>query len=184
MTKWNTETAQWYADKYGEYATNKLSIDNLQLNDVGFLVDIGCGTGCALRHAALKLSHGHLIGIDPVPRMIEIAKEQSADNPRFASIEYLLGSAESIPLADESADLVLAFDSFDHWEHKEKGIGEVFRVLKPGGKLAMVKDGGAPSSQIERAQFLNMLMDAGFSLLSESELNDDEVSCVQWVFDK
>lgn len=75
MSEWNSETAEWYAEKFGDYATNRLAVNELVLKDRARIVDIGCGTGEALRHAAFKISDGTLIGIDPVRRMIEIAYE-------------------------------------------------------------------------------------------------------------
>ena len=78
MSKWDTETAEWYAVNYGEYATNRLSLEALKLEPDFILVDIGCGTGSALRHASVQITSGSLIGIDPAPRMIEIAQEKTA----------------------------------------------------------------------------------------------------------
>ena len=73
MDKWNTETAEWYAKKYGEYATNRLGIESLKLKADAVVLNIGCWAGSALRHASLQVIHGTLMGVDPVPRMIEMA---------------------------------------------------------------------------------------------------------------
>ncbi len=67
MTEWNAEIAEWYADNYGEYPTNRLAIDALGLPMDAVVLDIGCGTGAALRHAAPRVTQGRLIGVDPVP---------------------------------------------------------------------------------------------------------------------
>ncbi len=88
MTEWDSETAEWYAAMYGEYATNRLAVDELDLPQNGVIVDVGCGTGSALRHAASIASKGCLIGVDPVPRMIEIARERSFGHPASSRIEY------------------------------------------------------------------------------------------------
>ena len=58
MSKWDTETAEWYAEKYGEYATNKLGVESLKLNTDFVIVDIGCGTGSALRQASEQVTTG------------------------------------------------------------------------------------------------------------------------------
>ena len=114
MTEWDSDTAEWYAANYGEYATNRLAVDELDLAADAVIVDVGCGTGSALRHAASRVIDGRLIGIDPVPRMIEIAREGSDESPASARIEYRVGSAEALPVEDGLADLVFAFDSIDH----------------------------------------------------------------------
>ena len=147
MSEWNADAAEWYAEKYGEYATNRLGVDALDLDSVSTVVDVGCGTGAALRHLASKIKEVTLIGIEPVERMIQIAKERLRDNPNQAQIEFRQGSAESLPVDTSTVDLVLAFDSFDHWNEQAIGLSEVRRVLIPGGKFVMVKDGGVPCQE-------------------------------------
>lgn len=67
MSTWTAETAEWYAANYGEYPTNRRTIDSLEIADDAVVVDVGCGTAAALRHAATKVTRGRLIGVDPVP---------------------------------------------------------------------------------------------------------------------
>ncbi len=67
MSDWNKETAEWYAEKYGEYATNRLGVDELDFFDKAVIVDIGCGTGAALRHAASKVENGKFIMRSRIP---------------------------------------------------------------------------------------------------------------------
>ncbi|MCB2199489.1 class I SAM-dependent methyltransferase [bacterium] len=76
MSEWTNETAEWYAKQYREYETNRIVMDALALPKQGTVVDIGCGTGAAIRHAATLSAATRCIGIDPVPRMIEIAHER------------------------------------------------------------------------------------------------------------
>ena len=121
MSDWNKETAEWYAGKYGEYATNRLGVDELDLFDGAVVVDIGCGIGAALRHAALKVKNGKFIGIDPVPRMIEIACERTESHTVQEKMEYHAGSAEDLPVDDGIADYVLAFDSMTIGRMLKKG---------------------------------------------------------------
>ena len=101
MTEWNSESADWYAANYGEYATNRLAVDELDLPVDAIIVDVGCGTGAALRHAAAKVTDGSLIGIDPVPRMIEIARDRLDGHQASARIEFRVGPAEDLPIEDE-----------------------------------------------------------------------------------
>lgn len=114
-SEWNAETAQWYVDKYGEYATNRLAVDALDVAPNGVIVEVGCGTDSALRRVAAPVPGGELVGVDPVPRMLEIARERAADHPEGHRIEFGEGAAEKLPVGDDHADLVFAFDSIDHW---------------------------------------------------------------------
>lgn len=182
MTDWDAATAEWYAEKYGEYPTNRLAVDALELQANMVIVDVGCGTGAALRHAAARAFNGLLIGIDPVPRMIELARERTAGHATEDRIEFRQGSAERLPVDDFSVDVVFAFDSFDHWQDKERGLAEVRRVLKSSGFFVAVKDGGVPGGEPARSEFVNAATRAGFLLLSAERLSSEEVEFDLWVF--
>ena len=181
MSQWDTETAEWYAEKYGEYATNKLGVESLKLEADFTVVDIGCGTGCALRHAANQVTNGSLIGIDPVPRMVEIAREKTSGHPAQERIVYYQSSAEKLPIKDGSSDVVLAFDSYDHWQDQAQGLKEVRRVLKPDGLFVVVKDGGLPNIANAKKEFLTGLQDAGFKVVNEKNLEQGDVFFSQWL---
>ena len=180
MSEWNKKTAEWYAEKYGEYETNRLGIEALDIPTNSTIVDVGCGTGCALRHAALKAENGVFFGVDPVPRMIEIAQGNTSGSSVKDRIRYLLGSAENIPVADSFADIVLAFDSYDHWKDKAKGLKEVHRVLKATGRFVIVKDGGLPNGKKAVNDFLSALKSEGFKVIEQRNVERDGVSFTQW----
>lgn len=181
MSKWDTKTAEWYADKYGEYATNRLGVEALKLGAGFTVVDIGCGTGCALRHASDQVTNGSLIGIDPVPRMIEIAQEKTAGHSAADLIVYHQASAEELPIEDASADVVLAFDSYDHWQDQPGGLGEVRRVLKINGRFVVLKDGGLPNGEDAETGFIAGLVGAGFKVVKQEHFQADDVIFTQWI---
>lgn len=181
MTEWDADTAEWYAEKYGEYATNRLGVDVLDLEPGMTIVDVGCGTGAALRHAAGRVTKGHLIGIDPVERMLEIAREHTKGHPGEERIEFRLGAARSLPVDDGVADVVLAFDSFDHWQDRRAGLTEVKRILKPEGRLAVVKDLGSPGGGSSRKAFEEMADEAGFLIEARQKIDREGVSFTIWI---
>lgn len=181
MSEWTNETAEWYADKYGEYATNRLAVDGLVLSPSATVVDVGCGTGSALRHAASRVTSGRLIGIDPVPRMVKIARERAAVHPARGRIEIHCAPAEAIPLAADCADVVLAFDSLGHWSDVREGLAEVRRILRADGTLAVVKDGRVPGESAARTSLAEALVRAGFTVAEERHLEAEDVSFTLWV---
>jgi ubiquinone/menaquinone biosynthesis C-methylase UbiE len=172
MSEWTTESAEWYAENYGEYATNRLAIDRVQPLSGCAILDIGCGTGAALRHAAARGADGPLVGIDPVPRMVEIAEERRQGAP----LQFKVGQAEALPVDDGSFDVVLAFDSYDHWTDPARGLEEVRRVLRPGGRLVVVKDGGVPALR----SFVEQVTTAGFRVDREDLVQDGDVCFTLW----
>lgn len=181
MSEWTAETAEWYAAKYGEYATNRLAVDALDVAPDAVIVDVGCGTGSALRRIAARVPEGTLLGVDPIPRMLEIARERAALDPNGHRIGFHEAPAERLPCADHSADVVFAFDSIDHWRDRAAGLREVRRVLRPGGSFVVVKDGGLPGGVRAKREFVVELGREGFDVLSEKALADGDVACTMWV---
>ena len=174
-TEWNAETAEWYAERYGDYPTNRLAVDEIDIEDGSIIVDIGCGTGSALRHVSTKIKDGSLVGIDPVPRMIEIARELTEYHTSKCSITFKIGSAEDIPLSDDLADYVFAFDSIDHWQDIDNGLVEIGRVIKPAGKFIVVKDLSVPGSKKSLKILATKLQELDFSCLEQREIRSDDV---------
>ncbi len=181
MSKWNAETAEWYAKKYGDYATNRLAVQELDITNGAHVVDIGCGTGEGLRHAALQVTEGIFVGIDPVDRMIEIAQEWTAGHPTSDRIEYRAGNAESIPVDTNFADYVFAFDSIDHWQDIDAGLDEVLRILKPGGIFVIVKDHGVPEANAALRRLAEKLIKSGFAFEDDKEINAEGISFSLWL---
>ncbi|MDX1614059.1 MAG: class I SAM-dependent methyltransferase [Candidatus Promineifilaceae bacterium] len=180
-TEWDNETAERYARKYGQCATNRIPVEELQLPSAATIVDVGCGTGATLRRAADFVSDGALIGIDPVPRMIEIAREQTAAHPAAKRIEFRLSSADNLPVDDDVADFVFAFDSFDFWGDKERAMDEVRRILRPDGRFVVVKDFDMPDAEDSGRVFVEILGRSGFALESERFVEAEGVSFTMWV---
>lgn len=181
MSTWDSETAEWYAKNYGDYPTNKLAVEALNLTSDSIVVDVGCGTGSALRQAARQVTEGTLIGVDPVPRMIEIAQAQTTGHNAADRIAFVKGAAENLPIEDALADFVFAFDSFDHWQDQIQGLHEVRRVLKSSGLLVVVKDSGLPNGSEFRQAFVRLLLIAGFQIIEERVIDGGDVAFRMWI---
>ena len=99
------------------------------------VVDIGCGAGMDLLLAAKSAGpRGRAIGIDMTEAMIEKA-HASARAAGLDNVEVRLGDAMSLPLEDSSADVVISNGVLNLTSDKSVAFGEVFRVLKPGGRF-------------------------------------------------
>lgn len=93
------------------------------------VVDLGAGTG-KLTRSLVALGH-RVVAVEPLGEMLA---QLRAAVPGAAAVE---GSAESMPLADESADVVACAQAF-HWFDHGPALGEIARVLRPGGRIALV----------------------------------------------
>lgn len=111
--------------------SNIAAIDRLALGFDDRFLDIGCGLGAALEHAAK--AGAETAGIDPSPSMVERAGR------RVPSAEVKVASAEAIPFPDDHFTAVSAVGTFHHWADRDQGLGEVLRVLAPGGRLLIVE---------------------------------------------
>jgi len=135
---WDKKTAVWYAAEYGDHISNNLAITNIVLGAVDILLDIGCGNGKAARLAAEICTSGKVIGIDPTPAMIRIARKTTDEN--YTNLKFRTGCAEKIPYPHESFSIATAINSLHHWQDYKKGLLEVDRVLRPDGLFFIAND--------------------------------------------
>ena len=98
------------------------------------VLDVGSGTGYALRQLAVALPDAtELTGVDAAPEMVRVASEAGGDS----RVRFIQGTAEELPVPDGSVDLVISTTSFDHWADQRAGLAECARVLAPGGHLVL-----------------------------------------------
>jgi SAM-dependent methyltransferase len=105
------------------------AIDWLLPDGARDVLDLGAGTGkLTIRLVERGLD---VVAVDPIPEMLEVLSGSLPDTPA------LLGTAEEIPLPDNSVDSVLVAQAW-HWFDPERAVAEVARVLRPGGRLGLV----------------------------------------------
>lgn len=110
------------------YLTSQL-VKYVQPKFDGLYLDIGCGTG---NYTIAVHKQGYsFIGIDPSKRMLNIAES------KMATITWQIGSAEQTNLEDSCVDGVIGTCTIHHWNDLEKGFVELYRILRPGGKLVL-----------------------------------------------
>ncbi len=114
---------------------NPFSLGHPQPGQV--VLDLGCGAGFDTLLAARRVgASGKVIGVDMTAEMIVKART-NAENLGLMNVAFVLGEIEDLPLPDASVDLVISNGVFNLCPDKPRVLGEVFRVLNPGGRLQM-----------------------------------------------
>lgn len=115
------------------------------------ILEVGCGTGTLTLAAKSKAGpESQVTGIDVAPDMIETARQKAAK--AGLAVHFQVGRIEAIPFPDNQFDLVLSSLMLHHVPgnaSKQQGMQEMFRVLKPGGRLVIV-DAALPKNPLLR----------------------------------
>ena len=147
------------------------------------VLDLGSGGGLDCFLAAKKVGEsGHVIGVDMTPEMLEKARA-NAKRMDVTNVEFRYGFLEDLPVEDNSIDVTISNCVINLSPDKAKVFNEVFRALKPGGKLAVsdiVTDGPLPdvikqslsmwagcvAGAVDANDYIAMMEDAGFKDIS------------------
>ena len=129
----------------------KMTVDQALIKPGDSVLDVGCGTGEVTLLAKTHAKNGNVYGIDPAPEMIVVARKKAAR--KKLEIDFRIGVIESLPFPDASMDVVTSSLMMHHLPEdlKVRGLAEIYRVLKPGGRL-LIADFMRPSGS-----FLNHL---------------------------
>lgn len=100
------------------------------------LLDIGSGPGLETIALARLVDPAPAFGLDALPSMVEVASE-NARRARVANARFLVGPMEAIPLEDSTVDVVVSNCVINLSPDKERVLRECWRVLRPGGRLAV-----------------------------------------------
>jgi arsenite methyltransferase len=156
---------------------NPIALASLKEGDT--VLDLGSGAGFDCFLAANKVGKtGKIIGVDMTPEMIEKAK-QNARKSSYENVEFRLGDIETLPVANNSVDVIISNCVINLAPDKRKVFNEAYRVLKQGGRLmvsdlVLLKDlPEAMKNSIEayvgclggaalKSEYLNAIKDAGF----------------------
>lgn len=177
---------------------NPRAIAALKAGEV--VVDLGAGGGFDCFLAAHEVGHsGLVIGIDMTPDMLSKARTNAAKG-MFENVEFRLGEIEHLPIADETADVIISNCVINLSPNKPQVFKDAFRVLKAGGRLAisdvvatielpdeMREDAGLIAGCMGNASLIDdlevMMADAGFEQIKIEPKDDSKEFIKDWAPD-
>jgi ubiquinone/menaquinone biosynthesis C-methylase UbiE len=139
----------------------RMTVDQALLRPGESLLDVGCGTGGVTIPARMQLGEsGRAAGIDPAPEMIAVARRKA--KRAGAEIDFRVGVIESLPFPDETFDVVTSSLMMHHLPEqlRVKGLAEIWRALKPGGRI-LIADMARPDGSSLRRFFTSLALHHG-----------------------
>ncbi len=152
---------------------NPVAIASLKESET--VMDLGSGAGFDVFLAAQKVGiNGKVIGVDMTQEMIEKARE-NAKKGNYSNVEFRLGEIEKLPTDNNSIDVIISNCVINLSPDKKAVFKEIFRVLKPGGRL-MISDIVLLK---ELPDFIKNSIDAYVGCISGAILKDDYTEIIK-----
>ena len=102
------------------------------------ILDVGCGGGRTVSKLAERVTQGKVYGVDYSETSVAATRKTNARWIEMQRVEVREGSVSELPFEDATFDLVTAVETHFWWPDLPTGVREIYRVLKPGGTLAVI----------------------------------------------
>ncbi len=150
----------------------------------GAVLDVGCGGGGLLARLAERYPYAMLTGVDVSEDALGYTRAVNSGLAEEGRLELLMASVDDLPFGDGSFDLVTASETYFFWPDLGAGLGEISRVLSPGGVLAVASEltyATTPEDVMEakcREYGMRIVRDGEMMVLFDSVGLDGEVHVV------
>jgi ubiquinone/menaquinone biosynthesis C-methylase UbiE len=125
----------FFKDPKGHYRSFRIIMEKLDLSSDDSYLEVACGGGQLLEMALQTVSQA--AAIDHSADMVELSRKRNREAVYRGIVEIVEGKAESLPWPDGQFSCAACANAFFFMEHPTSVIGEIFRVLKPGGRLVI-----------------------------------------------
>lgn len=119
-------------ESFFHFFKEALLVKNLSDKDI---LDLGCGYGGRTAYYLKKGNPRSIVGLETSSEKVKIAQNSVKHLCKDSRLSFKVGFGESLPFPNESFDIILSYDVFEHVQDLNLVLKECFRVLKPGGKL-------------------------------------------------
>jgi len=141
------------------------------------VADLGAGTGYLSRHLSAAVGpDGTVFAVEPEPKLLAYLRDR-AEREKTANVVPVLASLDDPRLPPHAVDLVLVVDTFHHIDHRVAYFRALRRVLRDGGRVAVVDwhkrplpVGPEPAHKLAREQVVDEMRSAGYALVAEPDV--------------
>src|SRR5579884_2659368 len=125
------------------------TIDLLHIQPTDTVLEIGFGAGEGVRLAALKACDGRVMGIDLSEDMVRVAKRRNARAVKAERVVLSQGTVTALPFQDQQFDKIMTIHTVYFWSEIFQALSELYRVLKPEGRVVITLSTGRINAQGE-----------------------------------
>ncbi len=129
---------------HGPWAREFVTLAELEKGERA--LDVACGTGAVARLVAQKLGPDAVIGVDGNPHMLHVAREMES------AIDWREGDAARLPFEDAAFEVVFCQQGVQFFSDRLGGLGEMHRVLTPGGRVLLAVCTSSIRSRLPRTE--------------------------------
>ena len=165
-------------------ARNRWAVQLLEVQPTDRVIELGCGPGVAIAALATRAIRGLVVGVDHSQVMIGQARRRNRAAIQAGRVRLIHLPVEGLSISDGPFDAALAVNTVGMWPDPPARLREVARLLRPGGRIAVVSQPRCPgataaTSAAAATELAGLLTDAGFEDLRTQLLDlDPPVACV------
>ncbi|MEZ7124972.1 class I SAM-dependent methyltransferase [Nonomuraea sp. AD125B] len=173
-----------FAHRPSNRKRNIWAVSLLDVRPTDRVLEVGFGPGVAIAEFAARATRGQVFGIDHSRAMVRRAARRNAAAVRARRVHLTCAPVERMPSFGDPLDAILAVNSVGFWPEPVERLGELRRLLRPSGRIALVSQprcpGATRDTTARAAQELqDLLTRAGFTNLRVETLElDPPVACV------
>lgn len=110
----------------------KTVVDMAEISEGDQVIEVGCGTGFTTEEIVSRVGEQNVVAVDLTPEQMQKAIA------KFPSVNFLRGDAENLPFKDNTFDAAISAGSIEYWPNPQRGIAEMARVTKSGGRVVIL----------------------------------------------
>jgi len=149
------------------YPMTNWGLSHLSIGKQDLILDIGCGGGGTIHKLAKIATNGKVYGIDFSNESVMVSRMTNKQFVQMGNVEIQQSSVSCLPFSENMFDLVTAVNTHNFWPNLVNDMREIFRVLKPSGKLIIIGSAYEGGKYDKRNQKYAELIEIAFPSVNE-----------------